>query len=65
MDSKPQEGQRRAVTTGEVARLCGLSRTTVSAVLNGKATVRESTRRKVLQYLRECHYESGMLSRAL
>lgn len=53
------------MTTSEVARLCGLSRTTVSAVLNGKATVRESTRRKVLQYLRECHYESGMLSRAL
>lgn len=65
MDPKPQPRQRRAVTTSEVARLCGLSRTTVSAVLNGKATVRESTRRKVLQRIRECHYESGMLSREM
>ena len=53
------------VTTSEIARMCGLSRTTVSAVLNGRPSVRESTRRKVLQYVRESHYSSGIIAKAV
>mgnify|MGYP003750073299 CR=1 FL=1 len=60
-----RHGRKPTVTTSEVARLCGLSRSTVSAVLNGKPGVRESTRRKVLQCIRESRYVSGMITTAL
>ncbi len=60
-----RDGRKPIVTTSEVARLCGLSRSTVSAVLNGKPGVRESTRRKVLQCIRESRYASGMITTAL
>jgi len=56
---------RRAITTSEIARLCGVSRTTVSAVLNGKSAVRESTRRKVLECIRRQNYQFGMIARTL
>jgi DNA-binding LacI/PurR family transcriptional regulator len=42
-----------------------VSRSTVSAVLNGKRNVRESTRRKVLECIRQQNYESGMIAKAL
>lgn len=58
-------GNRRAVTTGEIARLSGVSRSTVSAVLNGKRNVRESTRNKVLTCIRREQFASGMIARAL
>lgn len=56
---------RRPVTSSDIARLCGLSRTTVSAVLNGKRNVRESTRRKVLDCIRQQNYGLGIISRTL
>jgi DNA-binding LacI/PurR family transcriptional regulator len=55
----------RSVTTGEIARLCGVSRTTVSAVLNGKRSVREKTRSKVLDCIRLQNYDSGMIAKTL
>ncbi len=63
-DETPNKS-KRPITTSEIARLCGLSRTTVSAVLNGKRNVRESTRTKVLECVRERNYESGMIARTL
>jgi len=65
MDKKFKEKSRRSVTTSEIARLCGVSRTTVSAVLNGKRNVRESTRSKILECIREQNYDSGMISKSL
>ena len=56
---------KRNITTSEIARLSGVSRSTVSAVLNGKRNVRESTRRKVLDCIRQQNYESGMIARTL
>jgi DNA-binding LacI/PurR family transcriptional regulator len=56
---------RRAITTSEIARLCGVSRTTVSAILNGKTNVREGTRRKVLACIRQQNYQFGMIARTL
>jgi DNA-binding LacI/PurR family transcriptional regulator len=53
------------VTTDEIARICGVSRTTVSSVLNGKRNVRETTRRKVLACIRERNYASGIIAKAL
>jgi DNA-binding LacI/PurR family transcriptional regulator len=63
---KNEENHRkRAITTSDIARLSGVSRSTVSAVLSGKRNVRESTRRKVLECIRQQNYESGMIARSL
>lgn len=56
---------KRAITTSEIARLSGVSRSTVSAVLNGKRNVRESTRRKVLECIRKENYQPGMIAKTL
>lgn len=53
------------VTIKELARLCGVSRSTVSAVLNGKPGVREKTRQKVLECIREHNYERGLVAKSL
>jgi len=53
------------VTTNDIARLSGVSRSTVSAVLNGKRSVRESTRQKVLECIRQQNYESSLIARSL
>ncbi len=65
MERNDAKRSRRTITTSEIARLCGVSRTTVSAVLNGKSTVRESTRRKVLECIRRQNYQFGMIARTL
>ena len=53
------------VTISELARLSGVSRSTVSAVLNGKPGVREKTRQKVLECIREHNYERGLVAKSL
>lgn len=65
MKDEVAKGGRMTITTGEIARLCGLSRPTVSAVLNGTRKVKESTRRKVLDCIREHDYQVGLISKAL
>lgn len=62
---KERRIRKRTVTTSDIARICGVSRTTVSAVLNGKRSVRESTRRKVLNCIREQNFNTGLIARAL
>jgi len=64
MMEKPEKPKRN-ITTSEIARLSGVSRSTVSAVLNGKRNVRESTRRKVLECIRQQNYDSGMIAKSL
>ncbi|MBX7254858.1 MAG: LacI family transcriptional regulator [Candidatus Hydrogenedentes bacterium] len=64
MKTETANKTKRATTTAEIARLCGVSRSTVSAVLNGKPNVREQTRRKVLECLRQGNYASGNIARA-
>lgn len=65
LTSTSKKSPGRGITTSEIARLSGVSRSTVSAVLNGKRTVRESTRRKVLECLRQGNYGSGMIAKTL
>lgn len=65
MKSSISETAERSVTTAEIARMCGVSRSTVSAVLNGKPHVRETTRRRVLECLRRGNYASGNIARAV
>ncbi len=50
------------LTTEEIARMSGVSRATVSAVINGKSGVREATRRKVLDII-EQHKEHAQFIR--
>jgi DNA-binding LacI/PurR family transcriptional regulator len=65
LKSDQSKARKRTVTTSDIARLSGVSRSTVSAVLSGKRNVRESTRRKVLDCIRQQNYDSGMIARSL
>lgn len=65
MESGDRVKSKRGITASEIARLSGVSRSTVSAVLNGKAGIRESTRAKVLACIRQENYDWGMISRTL
>jgi DNA-binding LacI/PurR family transcriptional regulator len=56
---------KKPITTTEIARLSGVSRATVSAVLNDKPGVREQTRQKVLTCIREQNYDSGIIAKTL
>ena len=49
----------------EVARLAGVSTATVSRVLNGQPCVREGTRQKVLQTIKETNYRVNAVARNL
>lgn len=65
MEGHGRSRARRGITTSEIARLSEVSRSTVSAVLSGRRNVREGTRRKVLECIREQNYGSGMIAKAL
>lgn len=54
-----------AATIKDVARRAGVSVGTVSHVLNGTAPVREATRRRVLQAIRELDYHPTAAARSL
>ena len=62
---KEKNSKARHAITSEIARLSGVSRSTVSAVLNGKRSVRESSRTKVVECIRARNYDLGMISRTL
>lgn len=52
-------------TIKEIARLCGVSRATVSAVLHGKPWVSDETRRAVQRVLREQDYQKHLIDHTL
>jgi len=54
-----------AVTTKDIARICGLSRTTVDRALHNKGRIKESTRIKVLTTAKELGYQPDLLARSL
>jgi LacI family transcriptional regulator len=49
----------------DIAKLSGVSRSTVSRVLNGQANVKESTRQRVLQVIQEHNFVPNPAARAL
>lgn len=60
-----EKAMKRKVTTSDIARMLGLSRTTVSKALNGHASVPDATRRRVLEaaaQLRYKHYRPETVS---
>ncbi len=54
-----------AATIHDVAKLAGVNSSTVSRVLNGKATVIEETREKIYAAMRELDYHPNSLARSL
>ncbi len=55
----------KTLTAKDIARLSGVSRTTVFAVLKGKSGVTERTREKVLSALREHGYQNGLVQKSI
>lgn len=53
------------VTAQDIARISGVSRTTVFAVVKGKPGVSERTRERVLAAIREHGYETGLVQKSL
>lgn len=49
----------------DIADALGLSVSTVSRVINQKSTVKESTRKRVMEYLDSCGYSPNFLARSL
>jgi len=62
--NRPAAG-RQGLNIGEVARLAGVSRSTVSYVLSGKRQVTEATRQRVLQVIDEVGYRPSAVARSL
>src|SRR5690348_16355117 len=55
----------RPFTSKDVARIAGVSQSTVSYVMSGKRPISESTREKVLAAMAELTYEPNAGARAL
>jgi LacI family transcriptional regulator len=53
------------VTIYDVARLAGVTKSTVSNVINGKMVVREETRARVLAAMAELNYSPSPVARGL
>ncbi|MFT6986418.1 MAG: DNA-binding LacI/PurR family transcriptional regulator [Psychromonas sp.] len=52
-------------TINDVCKLAGVSKTTVSRVINGKGQVKESTRQVVFDAMEQLHFKPNSLARAL
>ncbi|CAG7645833.1 Transcriptional regulator, LacI family [Actinacidiphila bryophytorum] len=61
----PEARRRRGASMADVAQLAGVSAQTVSRVSNGYAGVLESTRKQVLQAMKELGYRPNSAARAL
>ncbi len=60
-----QQPAARAAVMNDVARLAGVSHQTVSRVLNNHPSVRDETRERVLQAVRQLNYRPNALARGL
>lgn len=54
-----------AITISEIAKMAGVSRTTVSYVLNGKGNIPDSTRNRILKIMQENEYQPNDNARRL
>lgn len=61
----PTDSSRKVVSQFELARHLGLSEWTVSRAINGHPAVKESTRRRVMQVMREVGYQPSPLALGL
>lgn len=54
-----------SVTTKDIARICGVSRTTVDRALNNKSRINPKTKEKILSVSKELGYQPDLLARSL
>lgn len=52
------------VTVNEIAKICGVSRTTVLRALNGQNRVSDATRKRILDVAKELGYRPNLLARS-
>ena len=57
--------KRQNITIKEVAEMAGVSQMTVSRVLNNQSLVKETTRERVHQAIRQLKYRPNILARGL
>lgn len=65
MPSTTPSGRDKSVKLSDVARHAGVSSMTVSRVINGEASVRDSTKERVLQSISALNYRPNLSARAL
>ena len=53
------------VTTKDLARICGVSRTTVTRALSGTGRISEETKNRILSVAKELDYKPDLLARSL
>lgn len=53
------------VTTKDLAKVCGVSTTTVQRALHGNGRINAETKQRILNKAKELHYEPNMTARAL
>ncbi len=53
------------MTITEIAKLCGVSKSTVSRVLNNSEHVNPKTKEKVLRVIQENNYEPSLIAQSL
>jgi LacI family transcriptional regulator len=53
------------ITQKEIARICGVSTSTISNILNGKKKVSEATRQKVLEVVRQTGYHPNYFAQGM
>jgi LacI family transcriptional regulator len=56
---------RKDITIGDVANMAGVSRATVSSVLNNRSTVAATTRERVLEVIHKLNYQPNQIARSL
>lgn len=56
---------KKNLTINDIAKLAGVSKTTVSFILNGKEGISEETREKVLSVIKQTNYKPTLNSRRL
>ena len=56
---------KEKITIKDIARLAGVSHTTVSRALNNKSRIRNETKEKILSVARELNYQPNFIARSL
>ena len=60
-----QYKERNNITISDVAQALGISKTTVSRAISGKGRIGEQTRQRVLDYIKENHYQPSVVAKGL
>ena len=53
------------ITTKDLAKACGVSRTTVTRALSGTGRISEETKSRILNMAKELEYQPDLLARSL